>query len=72
MMDYYSQFDMPSLEERKKELLIFSKTLKHDLDLVDLDELLTTIVSKTPVYSYTGYNVFGVQEERNLLIKCLQ
>jgi|688.fasta_scaffold433074_2 hypothetical protein len=72
MMDYYSQFDMPSLEERKKELLIFSKTLKHNLDLVDLDELLTTIVSKTPRYSYTGYGVFGVQEERKLLIKSLQ
>ena len=72
MMDYYSQFDMPELHERKRDLLIFAGTLKHELNPTELDELVTTIISKTPVYSYSGYAVFGRQEECKLLIQSLK
>ena len=70
-MDYYSDFAMPSLEERKKSLIKYAKTITNCLDEKELDSIVTDIVSKTIDYSYTGYCVYGRFEEEEKLKKIL-
>ena len=71
MMDYYSSFPAPSIEERKKRLLLYAKdVLKCTLD-ESLIKTVEGIVSQTKDYSYTGYTVFGIQEENSSLLKVI-
>lgn len=65
MMDYYSQYDMPSLDERKKSLKNYANSLNMNCN--GLDEIITKIVSETKKYSLTGYSVFGKKEEQDKL-----
>jgi hypothetical protein len=53
MMDMYSERDMPSFSERKKDLLEYAKTVNIKSDF--LDSIVDEIVLETPNYSYTGY-----------------
>ena len=77
MMDYYGQFDMPGIAERKESLqgflnqLILQDSSIKKIGKKEIDELLTEIVYKTPKYSLTGYSVFGQSDERNRLIDAL-
>ena len=71
MMDYYSQFDMPGFEIRKNNLIDYAKTLKHNLTEIEIETIVTTIVSNTKKYSMTGYSVFGQKEERDQLVKAI-
>jgi len=70
-MDYYSNFPAPSIEERKKRLLLYAKDeLKCTID-ESLIKTVEGIVSQTKDYSYTGYAVFGIQEENSSLVKVI-
>lgn len=66
-MDYYSQFDMPSLEERKQDLIKYGKTLNTNVDEKELEHIVTDIVSETKKFSFTGYCVFGKKDEQEKL-----
>ena len=72
-MDYYSQFDMPSLEQRISDLLIYSKTLifVKPISPDKLNAIVTQIASETGDYSMSGYAVFGQKEERDKLEKAI-
>jgi hypothetical protein len=74
MMDYYSDFDMPSLEERTKALLEYSKTLPGSKLLLPevLEKLILRIAKETPDYSFTGYVMGGKTEEFNKLKEALE
>ena len=73
MMDYYSQFSMPTIEERKQYLLEYANTLEitkvYDKKL--LNEIITKIVAETHNFSFTGYSVFGKKEEQTKLYNIL-
>ena len=73
MMEYYSQFNMPTIEERQKSLLEYANTLDivkvYDKKL--LNKIITEIVNKTPNLSFTGYSVFGKQTEQKQLYDIL-
>ena len=71
MMDYYSQFDMPGFEIRKKQLIDYAKTLKHNLSETEIEKIVITVVSNTKKYSMTGYGVFGQKEERDQLVNAI-
>ena len=64
-MDHYSQYDMPSFDERKKSLKKYAKSL--NMHCKELDEIITKIVSETKEYSLMGYSVFGKKEEQDKL-----
>ena len=55
MMEYYSQFNMPSIEERKKDLLDYANKLTNIIEYTpeELDKIATKIVNETEKYSYT-------------------
>ena len=71
MMDYYSTFPMPSIEERVKDLLIYAKTLNSKFNENELECIVTKIASETEVFSLTGYSVFGVNKEKNKILNYL-
>jgi len=73
MMDYYSQFDMPSTEERKKDLLNYANKLTNIIECTpeELDRIASRIVSETEKYSYTGYSVFGRKQEQTKIFNIL-
>ena len=73
MMDYYSQFNMPTIEERQKNLLEYANTLDivKVYDKILLNKIITEIVNKTPNLSFTGYSVFGQQSEKKQLYDIL-
>jgi hypothetical protein len=54
---------MPSAEERKKNLIEYSKTLNHTFTELDID----IIISGTPDFSLTEYMEFGRNNEREKL-----
>ena len=72
MMDYYSQFDMPDRNERKKLLKEFAYQLMEQHLIViskkELDQIINAVVSETSNYSMTGYYVFGITGERERLL----
>lgn len=72
-MDYYSQFDMPCFEERKKDLLDYANKLTNIIECTseELDKIATKIVNDTEKYSYTGYNVFGRKQEQTKMFNIL-
>ena len=78
MMDYYGYLDMPSIKERKESLYNFLERImiqEPGMILIgkkELDDLLTDIVYKTPNLSYTGYSVFGMNDERTRLLDALK
>jgi hypothetical protein len=65
MMDYYGQFDMPSLEERKKNLIKYGKIIS-DLNENELDHIITGIVSQTESFSYSGYSKYVITRIRKI------
>ena len=68
-MDHYSQFEMLSVDERKKDLLKYAHTLEKVVKFKpdELDAIVTKIVDETGDYSFTGYAVFGrIQEQKKL------
>ena len=69
MMDYYSQFDMPSLKERRTNLRNYANSLKNIIECEprELDIIVNKIVSQTGNLSFTGYTVFGEKDERRKL-----
>ena len=75
MMDYYSQFDMPSLKERRTNLRNYANSLRNIIECEprELDTIVNKIVSQTGKLSFTGYAVFGQKDERckleNILTK---
>ncbi len=74
MMDYYSQFPMPSLEERVKLLLdyVIKKNIPFDSTIDELTEIITVIAKGTKDLSYTGYSVFGAPEEKRRIDEYLE
>ena len=70
-MDYYSEMDMPDVDERKKKLIAYANTIRIVPDL-ELEQIVARIVSETKKYSLTGYNMYGVFEERSKLEKALK
>ena len=71
-MEHYSQFDMPSVEERKKSLLNYANSLTNkNYTELELYAIITQIVSETANYSYTGYGVYGRKEEETKLFNIL-
>ena len=71
MMDYYSNFPMPSIEERVKNLLIYAKTLNSKFNDDELEIIVTRITSETEDFSLTGYNVFGIGKEKKKIMDYL-
>ena len=67
-MDMMSDFDMPSLQERKQMLMEYAKTLKSNLDNVKLECLVSKIPSETKNYSLAGYSVYGKKDEFERLL----
>ena len=69
MMDYYSNFNMPSLQERKIDLLTYANSLKNIIEYtsVEIDIIVNKIVNETNDMSLTGYAVFGKTQERQKL-----
>ena len=72
-MEYYSQFNMPSIEERKKDLLDYANKLTNIIEYTpeELDKIATKIVNETEKYSYTGYSVFGKKQEQTKILNIL-
>ncbi len=74
-MDYYSQMNMPGVEERKQNLLTYAYeyakttcTLPNSM----IEPIVSQIVSETKAYSLTGYKMYGVMEERSKLEKAIK
>lgn len=67
MNDMYSDRDMPSFEDRKKDLLKYAEKMNIVSD--SLHSTVNKIVSETPEYSYTGYYASGYDQERSKLRK---
>ena len=65
MLDYYSQFTMPSAETRKNNLIDYAK--QHNISFTE--EFIDRIISESTINSYSGYCMFGRQEEIAKLIK---
>jgi hypothetical protein len=73
MMDYYSQMEMPGLDERKKDLLAYAYAKrKCEIPNEMLESIVTRIVSETKAYSLTGYSMYGVMDERSKLDEALK
>ena len=74
MMDHYSEYAMPSVEQRAKVLLEYSKTLPGSKLLLPevLEKLILRIAKETPDYSLTGYVMGGKTEEFNKLKEALE
>jgi len=72
-MDHYSQFDMPDRHERKKLLKEFANQLIEQQFIIvgkkELDEIIDSVVYETSNYSMTGYFVFGINDERERLLR---
>ena len=64
-MEYYSQYDMPCVDERIKSLKEYAD--KKNYKSPDLDLMITKIISETPEFSLSGYSVFGKVGEQNML-----
>ena len=67
MMDMYSDNDMPSLEQRKKDLFDYSK--KIGIVSPNIDQEIERIILETPDYSMSGYCSYGRFEEQSKLRK---
>jgi len=67
MNDMYSEREMPTFMERKKDLLEYAK--KNGINSDFLDSAVIKIVSETLDYSYTWYYAFGRDQERSKLRK---
>ena len=63
MMDYYSEFDMPSIDIRRVYLKEYSNKMKYP----STDDIILKIVKETPEYSLSGYSIFGKKEEQERL-----
>ena len=63
MMDYYSSFDMPSINIRKVYLQEYANKKNYKVT----DEIILKIISETKEYSLSGYSVFGKKEEQDKL-----
>ena len=70
-MDYYSNFNMPSVFERKLALKQYAETLFVDIDAKHLDVLIANVVQETSNMSLTGYGIFGHKDERDRLLVAL-
>jgi len=65
MMDYYSEFDIPSIDIRRVYLKEYADKMKYTD--VNLNSIILKIIKETPEYSLSGYTVFGKKEEQEKL-----
>ena len=75
MMDYYSQFNMPTIEERQKNLLEYANTLDivKVYDKILLNKIITEIVNKTPNLLLLDIPFLdNNQKKNNYMIYCIK
>jgi hypothetical protein len=69
MMDYYSYKCAPGKEVRIKDVLnSLSESDRSRVSEEELNRVVEEVVSAAPEYSYTGYYVFG-KEENVLMVQ---
>ena len=68
MQDYLSNFPQPELNERKAQCTDkIPEAMRGILTPNDFDDLIHRVVANSPNYSRTGYAVFGLNANYNMV-----